>query len=467
MGTNMGESSRPLRPAAVLKQSQRTGRWLSILGWLAVVLGGVEYAISSSVAAGQPVVRLTGLVLIVAGTWAVVRGRRHLTWILPSLGYFPPNERIVLFLRAFSDDAGFSRVPAMRFPGMLLQSYGPTPADVRTEEDQVARAVAPFGRMVALGSPSDRLPHLGADRSYASDEMWRSEVLAALQRANLVLLVARPGRSLAWEVDQVVRRNDPMRLVVIVTRDRRQYAQFRESLGPRFPKGLPEYPKARIRLLRRGHARAAIWFDHTWTPHLETLRGGFPLIGFARRTQRALQRALRQVYQRAGVPPRIPPTAPRPWGIKLSIMLVITFWLGLAAYFIASIDLTITGFINLLPGSGDRSSPSTADLISEFLPTMLPFALALSLLMYRVWRGGPYAITIVRVHGILVGVFILVGIASGSTFLLLVVAGLTFLGGAWLLLLTIVVLLFGLLGLPAVTLLLVRQDVREWIDSRL
>jgi hypothetical protein len=455
-----------LRPVARIEQSPRRGRWLSILGWLAVAFAGAGASLagSSLVPEGKQAALwiVAVLVLIVVGTWAVIRGRRHLTSVLPGLGALPPGERIVLFLRAFSDDAGFSKVPAFRSARSLL-GYGPTPADVRTEEDQVARAVAPFGRMVALGSPSDRLPHVGADRSYASDEHWQSEVLAALDRANLVLLVARPGPSLAWEVEQVVRRNDPARLIILVTRDQHQYARFRESLGAFFPRGLPGYSKARIRILRRGHARAAIWFDNDWTPHLEVLRGGFPLIGFARRTQRALPRALRYVYQRAGVPLRLKPTVSRPRAVKFSVALVVAFWFGTGVCYAAPFGLAASA-------AGD-SQPLVLLILQNYLPLLLIQLPVLGLWLYRVWRGGPVAITMIRVHGVFIGIGLLVVVvmtmAQATQSVLVSAVLLSALGLTWFLVLLVAVLLIGVLGLPAVTLLLVRQDVREWIDSRL
>lgn len=472
----MGTLHQPLRPVARIEQSPRRGRWLSIFGWLAVTLGGVGVAASNNVPEGTPTSLLVvaTLFLIVIGTWAVIRGRRHLTSVLPGLGYLPPGERIVLFLRAFSDDAGFSRVPAFRSARPLL-GYGPTPADVRTEEDQVARAMAPFGRMVALGSPSDRLPHVGAERSYVSDEIWQSEVLAALDRANLVLLVARPGLSLAWEVEQVVRRNDPTRLIILVTRDRHQYALFRETLGAFFPRGLPEYSKARMRILRRGHARAAIWFDNDWTPHLEVLRGGFPLVGFARRTQRALPRALRYVYQRAGVPLRIRSTVPRPQAVGLCVALFITFWLGVGISFIATAGSLgeIIGSV-LAPGGIDASAfrawsfSAASEGVLVYWLIQLPVVV---LWMYRIWRGGPFAIAIIRVFGVLVGASLLAVVGMVSVQFPEIFFGVIYFlamsGFTLLLVYLLVVLLLGVLGLPLVTLLLVRQDVREWIDSRL
>lgn len=456
-GTTSPPPSRPPRPPAVLEQSPRQGRRLGTVGWLAITLSSVLFGFSSESA---PVWEHwaqwgAGLVLVVAGVWAVLRGRRHLTQVLTSPKLLPADERIVLFLRGFSDDKGFSRVNARRVRRVLSESPV-TPADVRTEEDQVARAVAPFGQMVALGNPKDKLPPPGVPRKYASDKdkEWQDEVLGALNRADLVVLAAGAGGGLDWEVDQVVHRNDPTRLLLVVSRDRRQYAQFRESFQDRFLQGLPDYPAGiRQRILRGRYVRAVIWFDSDWTPHLEMLDGRFALIGLARRTQRALRRVLRPVYQRAGVPARVAPTMARPWAVNLSVALIVTFWLS-----------PIIGLSALL----------IADPLALW---PLWFLLIAGLAwVYRVWRGGPIAITMARIQGLYFPIFVLalaVSLALSSQgqmvfpILVILVSGLEAAHLIWLLYLGLALLALGTLGMPTTTLLLIRHNVREWIDSRL
>ncbi|MFJ5678293.1 hypothetical protein [Streptomyces sp. NPDC093097] len=463
---------------------------MSTLGWIALTLGsallGVHYGIAPVWAAwGQ---LAAGVVLVVAGVWSVLRGRQHLTPVLTGLQGLPADERIVLFLRSFKDDDGFSQVAALRWFRLLFTSMLPTPAHLRTEEDQVARAVAPFGRMVALGRPSDRLPRLGAERSYASDATWQDEVLAALDHAALVLLVTGAGRSLAWEVDQVVGRDEPARLVLLVSRDRRQYEHFREALGDHFPNGLPHYPPARVRhrLLRGRYVRAAIWFDGDWTPHWEMLDGRFPLIGLSRRTQRALPRALQEVYRRAGVPARVPPTTPRPWAVKLSVPLLAAFWLGPLVWSVFAVGAL--GGRSHAPAGGLSPSLATPsgdlpaaghntvlDLLLTGWPLWL-WAAVVAAFAYRTWRGGPYAVTVARLQGVAFPVFLLALVVSLALspqgwLMFLPLAGLALVmaqqGLYWLFSLGLVLLVLGVVGMPVATTLLIRRDVREWIDSRL
>ncbi|MFG7941273.1 hypothetical protein [Streptomyces cacaoi] len=475
-GTAPPRPRRPPRRAADIRQSPWQGRRLSTSGWVALTLGSgcLGFSGMAGPAGTSWGLLAAGLALVVAGVWAVLRGRQHLTPVLTSLHNLPADERVVLFLRAFQDDPGYSRVAALRWFRLLFTSMLPTPAHLRTEEDQVCRAFAPFGRMVALGRTTDRLPRLGAERHYASDGTWKGEVLAALDRSTLVVLATGAGGGLAWEVEQLVARDDPTRLVLLVSRDRQQYARFRASLGPHFPKGLPDYPRRRLRhrLLRGRYVRAAIWFDSRWTPHWEMLDGRFPLAGLARRTQRALPRALRKVYRRAGVPSRVAPTTRRPGAVKLSTLLISAFWLLPLAVVLLAMQVVVL-LVNFVieavfrqshgsPGPDDQSRVTSSDFgfdVWEFLwgswPLWSLWLAVVALCAYRMWRGGPFVIMMARIQGVFFPVFLLASLLSWSpTVGMLVLA-------------TSVLLGLTFLGMPAATVLLLRRDVREWVDSRL
>ncbi|NHI05258.1 hypothetical protein STPH2_0621 [Streptomyces sp. KO7888] len=436
---------------------------MSTFGWVSLTVGagflgfdlgaGPDWKEWGSFAAGA--------VLVLAGVWAVLKGRRHLTPVLTSLQGLPVDERIVVFLRSFKDDTGFSRVAALRWFRLLFTFMLPTPAHLRTEEDQVGRAFAPFGRMVALGSTTDELPRLGADRHYASDGTWWNQLLAALDRSALVVLAAGAGRNLDREVRELVRRNDPTRLVLLVVRDHDQYTRFRAALGSQFPRGLPDFPPKRVRhrLLRGRYVRAAIWFDHDWTPHWEMLDGRFPLAGIARRTQRVLPRALLSVYRRAGTPLRVKPTARRrPWEVKLSVVMIAAFWLApmlLPLLAVALLHAVSDVIIFLDPDAADTLA-GNSDLGAFYTHWLfLVWVAVVAACVYRVWCGGPYAIMITRMQGVFFPVLLLatlIGALPASGLWLLAVLGL---------------LVLALLGLPVAALLLLRRNAREWVDSRL
>ncbi|WP_443295014.1 hypothetical protein [Streptomyces sp. GDS52] len=197
---------------ALSYRSLRT--WKAELGWLATL---VELA--------------SMIVLLPGGRWAIRQGSRHRAQVLQHFAGLPQDKPVVLLLRSFADDAGLARVQQ----GSMRD--GPWAASTETEEEQLAKEVLPFGTMVALGRPNDRLPQVGAARHSPSDLQWQEEVLTVLDRATLVLLVCGPGRNLRWEVEQVVARDRPERLVLIGVPSRGRCGRRRR------PRGRPGWPR--------------------------------------------------------------------------------------------------------------------------------------------------------------------------------------------------------------------------------
>lgn len=407
-------AARSARPPATIEQSPGRGRRYETLGWVALTIGAAGIGVQVGEATTSDlVIWIIGAVLTVVGAWAILRGRQHLAPVLPSLQSLPPGERTVLFLRAFNADATFFRPVAARFYWLrsVLTGQPTTAADLQTEEQQIATAVASFGRMVALGNPSETLPPLGAQRSYADDHTWQAEVLGALDRAELVVLAIGATRNLSWEVQQVVGRNNPTRLVLTVGHDRDAYSYFQQALGAQFPRGLPDYPALSIRqkLLKAPSVRAVIWFDADWTPHVEVLAAWVPIINFARRTQRTMRRSLGEVFHRAGLPRRLTPTTPRPSAVPAGIALVVAMWVLPFVLFAAAVRVAerlMAGAVDESSGLAELSSSISAMFYVVVLASLLPWFLILILWMWRVWRGGPLAIGIARIWGVWVAVLL-------------------------------------------------------------
>lgn len=338
-----------------------------------------------------------------------------------------------------------------------------------SEEDEISRAFAPFGKMVALGSPSDQLPILGSLRHYASDATWRTQVRYALDRCTLVVLAAGSGGGLAWEVNELVARNNPRSLVLLVSRDRKKYESFREAVGTLFPRGLPSYQGFRFwfRIPWGRHVRAAIWFDSEWTPYWERLNLDSPLM-WRGRTIRAIPRALWRVYYRAGVPFRVYSTAPRPRAVKMAVLLLCYLWSAPAVILMYFISAVIDG----------RGGDNAADLsmLSQIILVIyfLLFYFGVAAFVYRVWEGGHLAVTIAREMSLALSmasaVFLylapvvisvmagIIGVLSSDSAEVQIPIALLVAFWSW---------LPSLLGPPFVFWLLLRREVREWVDLRL
>ncbi|WUH92603.1 hypothetical protein OG900_22505 [Streptomyces sp. NBC_00433] len=417
---------------------------LEVLGWASLAVGtfiGADayHSMRSGKAihgwAAVPVELVIMAAALAGGRWAVRQGRRHRAPLLGSLETLADGEEIVLFLRAFVDDAGFASIPSGPAKG------GPWAATSRTEEQQIARATAPFGRLVALGRPSDRLPQAGAARHYASDHDWQNQVLTAMDRAGLILLACGPGRSLRWEVEQVVARNQPERLVLIGVRDDRQYASFKAATLDLFPQPLPEAPAdpERHGEMSRTYTRSVIWFDADWTPHPVGLGDQDPevrvdkLIKPHAWVESTFPLAIRPVFQRAaravpGLPARRIDQRPRP---------------ATAAVAILALMLSTALILGLVHLKGE-----------ETLTMSLFVYLPVSVLLYRVWRGGHVAVLLVKLLG---GLFGALCLSLPVLFSRIHESS----GGAR----TTFVLLAGA-GLLISTFLLHREVVHEWVASQ-
>lgn len=435
--------AQPPRPPATIRQRPLWGLALKVLGIVAlslgVTFGGIGYSGLRSAGSRPPgpihpaVAVALMAVLLGLGRWAYRQGSRHRTPLLEPLTSISEDEPIVLLLRSFDDDRGLARIQSGD------PRHGPWAAAPTTEEQQLSNATAVFGRMVALGSPRDSLPFVGAGRDYAGDDEWRARVLAGLARARLVLLIASPGRAVRWETERVVERNLADRLVVLITGDGERYEAFRASLAQLFPGGLPEYRPVR----RDNHAaanaylQALVWFDADWTPHLTPLHDERDvrsmLIKQGRWVETAFPLAIWPLYRRAGVPVPGLPSEPRsrPRVVPAAIALAAPVALLVATLLVRSV---------LRANAGNAAFGGI-------------LALLLGLSHYRVWRGGYFAVRLVAFYSL-------------------------FFGGAA----SLVILLIPLLGdtparqqlwwtapaalsLLATGLLLVRRSVRDWTAS--
>ncbi len=468
-------TERTLRPAVEIEQSPQRGRNLFTIGRPMLVLGalvqlcsilllGATYSgrrvVEPTVWIGVAVALVIGIGLVAVGRWAVLRGTRHLQPVLPHLHPESEDERFVLFLRAFSDDSGFAWTASRLHRWLVWPPL--TAADVRTEEEQLARGLAPFGRLVALGHPDDRLPRSGAERRYADEKEWQNEVLDAFEHANLVLLSAGSGRSLEWEVEQAVERDEPTRLVVVIPRESGQYRNFRDSFRSLFPEGLPDEPQSRGSLVR--YVRAVVWFEQDWTPHLQMLKGMFPLFRPVARTQYALPRALRPVYERAGLRVMNKDSSPvsRPRTVPSSV-----------AVFSVSMPVTPPGLFvlfTLAEGPANSGVPNTGnatvDLLIAVAGFLLFFSMPFATWMRRVLRGGPVAISTMQISCFPLGIcFLSLALTAGMVSMAFFVNGSGTMG--------MLMLLFSLhfvvlaVAVPLVVVFFLRRSkIREWVDSR-
>ena len=111
-----------------------------------------------------------------------------------------PEGEFVLYLRSFTDD-----VVSARMAGGGL-----------TMEEQFVRTLNQIGPVMTIGSPAEAQPHIGAYRLYLDNASWQQSVDQLLEKAKLVVIRTGLGGGLHWELERVVRRVSPQRVLMMV-----------------------------------------------------------------------------------------------------------------------------------------------------------------------------------------------------------------------------------------------------------
>jgi hypothetical protein len=203
------------------------------------------------------------------------------------------DQQPVLYLRSFIDDD---------WAEQLVTSDA-------TEEDEICQAFQPFGPLIAIGQPGERLPDLGAARAYFEDDEWQAAIQHYMDIASLVVLRAGFSQGLLWEIQHAVQHLNPQRLVLLIRLKRKEYDRFREQVGEYFPKGLPDHTQYEVRKYEKDN-KSIFWrfstllgvihFDTDWTPHFEAFKEGDFIISGSRRVFGMIRSALHPVYDKLG-----------------------------------------------------------------------------------------------------------------------------------------------------------------------
>lgn len=167
----------------------------------------------------------------------------------------------VLYLRSFREDG--SRDQGVVFIWFPFPTYLPKP----TYEEQIAPYFKKIGPFVALSSTNFGPPELGASRLMTPDANWQQAFFDLLQRCSLVVFRAGDSQSLIWELNQIIRRVDPRKVIVYLqigdeadrTVQQARYARFVGLTTPIFPAALP---------MVRGR-NTYLFFESGWEPKLE------------------------------------------------------------------------------------------------------------------------------------------------------------------------------------------------------
>jgi hypothetical protein len=264
-----------------LKQKRWWGAVLILLGGSMIVVG-IGYTLLNIFGDLLPII--LGVLLAYVGVRLLNRGKRHFVPVgLASLKKDPRPP--ILYLRPFSEEGDIAQIS----PNAINRGFGEKGVwrsiallirFLDTYEQYIGYAFRKIGPLVAIGNPTEGLPHLGAYRIYVGQEGdWQQMVSTLANQASCALLQIGSSDGLMWEVQYIVNHVRPEQLILCLPNQKfkisrlsgpkkreqkRQqiYQAFRAKTQEFFPKPLPaEIGRAMF-----------IYFDQDWNAKLSLFR---------------------------------------------------------------------------------------------------------------------------------------------------------------------------------------------------
>ncbi len=165
---------------------------------------------------------IIGFCLLGEGARQFAKARRHMALVADEVLRTDPRPGI-LYLRSFIlDDETAPGTPAdpkttfnlltdhVFLPGFWLNRRS------LSFEEFLCKGMGRLAPVIAIGKPGEVLPRLGAARKYVADSQWHSEVLRLIDVARFTCLVVGNSKGLQWECEQVMRQEDPQKVLLVV-----------------------------------------------------------------------------------------------------------------------------------------------------------------------------------------------------------------------------------------------------------
>ena len=291
-----------------MTQASRTGRARKGIGVTLIVIGVMlalvaQFILYSDTARTRllfflPVFLYLPWLLIPGGTFLFWRGRQYAAKA-DAERIITDSDPDVLYLRTFRSDPSTAGYVFWSSLTIVMVS------GLATEEEQLADVLRPFGDLVAIGHPGERLPEPGAARIYTSDEEWKEVVKRQMQAARLVIIRAGVGENLVWELRKAVETLNPRNVLILVLQMKaKHYESFRATVKSVSNVSLPE--GATLRYF--GRVSGFIGFGAGWKPSVLRL----PQLPYFRRSvykpyRQLFKFALRPVFESFGLEWQPPP----------------------------------------------------------------------------------------------------------------------------------------------------------------
>jgi hypothetical protein len=171
----------------------------------------------------------------------------------------------ILYLRSFDDEAQratvLGRFAYIRNPRGFYVAAGAPASALMSDRERTrmmigsTRSVVDEQRVfadyfsslrpyVAVGRPGELFENadLGAAKLFVPDDAWQETVIELIDASAAIVLDVATSQGLVWEIEQVVSRVRPRKILLILPRSKKEYRRFWEFGAKLFPRRLPEEP---------------------------------------------------------------------------------------------------------------------------------------------------------------------------------------------------------------------------------
>ena len=150
---------------------------------------------------------LAALVVGAAVFFALFRAKQYLQVSADSL--LGKDERPpILFLRSFSDDPKINAAAGITHEGLAqLIDF--------SVETRLANHFMRFGPFIAIGSPQETVPQIGAARVQLSDDEWQAAVTNWMETSSVIVMYAGTTHWVSWELQRIIEGGWTDKLIIL------------------------------------------------------------------------------------------------------------------------------------------------------------------------------------------------------------------------------------------------------------
>lgn len=114
----------------------------------------------------------------------------------------------ILFLRSFSDDPKVTAAAGITYEGLAqLIDF--------SVETRLANDFMRFGPFIAIGSPQETVPQIGAARVKLSDDAWQAAVTRWMETSSAIVMYAGTTHWVGWELKRVIEGSFAEKLIIL------------------------------------------------------------------------------------------------------------------------------------------------------------------------------------------------------------------------------------------------------------